>query len=287
MARRRTQRGGDGDGGVGLDGLHIQEVARMLGVSPSLLRAWERQGLVSPTRSPGGYRVYDAGDVARLRRVHRLIRGEGLNAAGARRALEREARSPRGDGSASAAAEGPAVGRRLKQLRLEGRRSLRELAAASGLSASHISAIERGLGRPSVAALQRLCAALGSSMVDVLGDGSAGERRVVVRADEGRPLRLDVPGVEIRQLSAVETQLEPLLFRLAPGAGSGESYRHAGEEFVYVLEGDFALTFDETTEHRLGAGDAMTFASTRPHRWRNPHARRECVLVWVNTPRTF
>jgi transcriptional regulator with XRE-family HTH domain len=267
-------------------GLHIQAVATMLGVSPSRLRAWEREGLVSPTRSSAGFRIYGADDIARLRRVHALIRGEGLNAAAVRRILAGE--DPRASGAADAPATELTVGRRLKRLRADDGRSLRELAADCGLSASHISAIERGLSRPSVATLQRLCAALGSSIVDVLGGNAAGsEPSPIVRASEAVPVQLDIAGVEILRLSVVETQLEPLLFRLAPGAGSGEAYQHAGEEFLHVLEGEFELTLDAALEYRLRAGDSMTFASTRPHRWRNPDRRRSCVLVWVNTPRTF
>jgi MerR family transcriptional regulator, light-induced transcriptional regulator len=43
-------------------------VARLLGVTPHLLRAWERRyGAVRPARTPGGTRRYSAEDVARLR----------------------------------------------------------------------------------------------------------------------------------------------------------------------------------------------------------------------------
>ena len=33
------------------------------------------------------------------------------------------------------------------------------------------------------------------------------------------------------------TVMEPHLFTIAPGAGSGDSYAHEGEEFIYVLRG--------------------------------------------------
>jgi DNA-binding transcriptional MerR regulator/methylmalonyl-CoA mutase cobalamin-binding subunit len=43
-------------------------VARMLGVTPHLLRAWERRyGAVRPARTPGGTRRYSEADVRRLR----------------------------------------------------------------------------------------------------------------------------------------------------------------------------------------------------------------------------
>ena len=36
----------------------IKEAAEYLGVHPESLRRWEKQGLISPMRTPGGYRIY-------------------------------------------------------------------------------------------------------------------------------------------------------------------------------------------------------------------------------------
>ena len=48
--------------------LRIGELARRTGVSPELLRAWERRyGLLRPERSSGGYRLYSAEDEQRVR----------------------------------------------------------------------------------------------------------------------------------------------------------------------------------------------------------------------------
>ena len=49
------------------------------------------------------------------------------------------------------------------------------------------------------------------------------------------------------------TVMEPHLFTIAPGAGSGDSYSHEGEEFLFVMRGalDIAL---EGQSHRLRAG---------------------------------
>jgi MerR family transcriptional regulator, light-induced transcriptional regulator len=61
--------------------LRIGEVSRRAGVSPELLRAWERRyGLLRPTRSNGGLRLYSLADVERVRRMRELL-AEGLAAA--------------------------------------------------------------------------------------------------------------------------------------------------------------------------------------------------------------
>lgn len=47
--------------------VRIGELSRRSGVSPELLRAWERRyGLLHPTRSSGGLRLYSADDLARV-----------------------------------------------------------------------------------------------------------------------------------------------------------------------------------------------------------------------------
>jgi DNA-binding transcriptional MerR regulator len=70
--------------------LRIGEFARRVGVSPEVLRAWERRyRLLQPVRSPGGFRLYTTEDAVRVAHMRRGL-GEGLSAAeAARAALER------------------------------------------------------------------------------------------------------------------------------------------------------------------------------------------------------
>jgi MerR family transcriptional regulator, light-induced transcriptional regulator len=71
--------------------LRIGEIARRVGVSKDLLRAWERRyGLLKPVRSPGGFRLYSNADEQRVRRMQAHL-VEGLAAAqAARAALDEE-----------------------------------------------------------------------------------------------------------------------------------------------------------------------------------------------------
>jgi DNA-binding transcriptional MerR regulator len=60
--------------------LRIGELSKRSGVSPDLLRAWERRyGLLSPVRSAGGLRLYKPADVERVR-VMRQHLADGLAA---------------------------------------------------------------------------------------------------------------------------------------------------------------------------------------------------------------
>jgi methanogenic corrinoid protein MtbC1 len=70
--------------------IRIGELSRRVGVSPELLRAWERRyGLLDPGRSPGRFRLYSDEDVARVRAMKDHL-GRGLSAAEAARLAREE-----------------------------------------------------------------------------------------------------------------------------------------------------------------------------------------------------
>jgi DNA-binding transcriptional MerR regulator len=72
--------------------VRIAEAARLTGVAPPVLRAWEaRYGVPRPKRSGAGYRVYDADDIALVRAMRGLV-GRGVAPAEAAR-LARRART--------------------------------------------------------------------------------------------------------------------------------------------------------------------------------------------------
>jgi len=76
--------------------LRIGEFARRVGVSPELLRAWERRyGLLQPIRSEGGFRLYTSEDAERVSRMKRAL-DDGLSAAEAARHALAQARPTEG-----------------------------------------------------------------------------------------------------------------------------------------------------------------------------------------------
>ena len=93
------------------------------------------------------------------------------------------------------------------------------------------------------------------------------------------------PGVRMELLAWGNTVMEPHLFRIAPQAGSGESYTHEGGEFLHVLRGELQIALHDE-QYRLKPGDSFYFESATPHRWSNP-GRKETWVLWVNTPPTF
>jgi DNA-binding transcriptional MerR regulator len=253
----------------------ISEAARLVGVSPSALRLWERQGLVSPARSAGRYRLYTDADLERLAQVRRMRQVERLNAPGIRRMLAAGGATHRETG---------VDGGLLRQLRRVRGFSLREAADRAGLSQSLVSAIERGASSATVASLQRLTTAYGTTVAELIGEPARHGR--VTRARRRRRLDLGDERIRIEQLAADASLLEPQLFHLSPGASSDGAYSHVGEEFLFVLAGSLTVWVGDEERYRLAEGDALLFPSDLPHRWRND-ASRETRLLWINTPPTF
>ncbi len=296
-----------------LGAIGIEQVARLVGASPSALREWERQGLVRPTRTAGGARRYVADDVERLQRIRAWRTVEGLNAAAIRRLLDSPPTGAeasggrhrpidgRGDASGSSrtrsAGQGPSgtatsaaspawpAGSQLRAVRRERGLTLRAAAAQSGLSTSFISSLERGVTGASIATLRRLVEAYGRTVGELL-TGPAPANGRLVRPDERRVLDAG-RGIRIEDLFAGPTSLESQLFVLAPGASSDGYYRHIGEEFMFVLTGSLGVWLDDPNEfYRLEPGDALTFPSTVDHRIA-ALGQVETQVLWINTPPTF
>jgi quercetin dioxygenase-like cupin family protein len=175
-----------------------------------------------------------------------------------------------------------AMGQRLRQLRLSLHLPLAEVAKVVGISVGFLSAIERSHMSASVGTLRKLARYYKLNILDFFEPAQANPYQV----RPGERKRLDAgPGVKMELLAWGNTVMEPHLFTIAAGAGSGESYSHEGEEFLFVIRGAFDIEL-EGRSHRLRAGDSFYFESNTPHTWRNP-GRTETVVLWVNTPPTF
>jgi len=68
----------------------ISVAAQLAGMHPQTLRQYDRLGLVTPGRTPGGGRRYSERDISLLRSVQELSQQYGVNLAGVKRILELE-----------------------------------------------------------------------------------------------------------------------------------------------------------------------------------------------------
>jgi DNA-binding transcriptional MerR regulator/quercetin dioxygenase-like cupin family protein len=258
--------------------LKIGDVSRLTGVSASVIRSWERLGMIRPDRTDSQYRLYSKEQLEVLKRARYLRRVRGLNGPAIVEMLKTQGplRSPRNNGSA-------AVGTRLRQVRATLGLSLAEVAEAVGISVGFLSAIERSHMSASVGTLRKLARYYKLNILDFF-DATAEASPHLVRLRERKQLNAG-SGVRMDLLAWGNTVMEPHLFTIAPGAGSGESYAHEGEEFIFVVRGTLHISLDGE-EYALKSGDSFYFESSTPHTWRNS-GKSQTVLLWVNTPPTF
>lgn len=257
--------------------LRISEVARRLGISSSALRAWEALGLVTPKRTASGYRMYAESDVRVLQRALFLRRARGLNPAAIVHILKKQ-------GVVTASIDVRQFsGQRFRRLRLKRGLSLARVASATGVSVGFLSALERGQMRSSIATLQRIARFYKTNILSMFETN--GDAPSLVRPSQRKVLETS-PHVRMELLAWGNTAMEPHLFRVKPGGSSGESYAHEGEEFLYLLRGEFEIWLHNQGHYRLKPGDSLYFESSTPHRWRNS-GRSEAWILWVNTPPTF
>jgi proline racemase len=259
--------------------LRISDVARMVGVSASILRSWENLGLIFPARTRSRYRLYTNADVRLLKRAQFLHRDRRMNIPAVVHLLRTQGLLKRTGQRAKASP----VGERLRKLRLARGYPLARVAKAAGVSVGFLSALERGHMSASVSTLRRLARFYRMNILSLFDPSESNPGRV--RPTERKVLEAG-RGVRMELLSWGNTVMEPHLFRVAPSAGSGESYAHEGEEFLFVLQGCLEIELDGGERHRLEEGDSFYFESSTHHRWSNP-GKQEARVIWVNTPPTF
>ena len=181
---------------------------------------------------------------------------------------------------------GPAnLGARLRRLRLERSLTIAQLAGQAGVSSGMISQIERGTTNPSIRTLQRLRAALGVNLWEVL-DQSADTEASTQRSDYVMR-RADRPRIVVGESRLVKELLSPhkdrnlrfMLITLPPGGVSEDVIIGEGEKGGLVTAGRVQLTVN-TEVSDLDEGDSFQFPSSLPHSLSNPHANPARVL-WI------
>jgi transcriptional regulator with XRE-family HTH domain len=151
------------------------------------------------------------------------------------------------------------VAGRLRELRTKSGRTLAELSAQTGVSASTLSRLESGLRRPTLDLLIRLASAYGASLDDVVGAPQIADPRIHPRTfyRDGRaiiPLTKQNPDVIAFKM----------LLPGHPPEAPVPTKVHSGYDWVYVLSGQIRLVIGDD-ETLLSTGEAAEFDTRKPH----------------------
>jgi len=152
--------------------------------------------------------------------------------------------------------------------------TLTELAGQIGISAPHLSRLEKGERQPSIGTLLQIAKVYGVSVGELVEERDDKDYHLVRAGEEvvrpGRDGRYSV-------LSGPRAAVAVVRVELTPGKHTRDA-RHPGEEWLHVLGGRTTFTLgDDTLE--LGAGDSVHFDASRPHRLSCPDEPATVLIV--------
>ncbi|HXG62004.1 MAG TPA: XRE family transcriptional regulator [Planctomycetota bacterium] len=188
----------------------------------------------------------------------------------------------------SAAAPANPFCEQVRKLRAARGWSLEQLAAASGVSRSMLSQIERGRVNPTVAVAQRIAAAFEVSLGSLVDGPDWGAPIEVIRAADRAYHFRTRNGCEIRTLSPIrlEKEVEFYELRFRPRGALKSAPHFAGtREILTVRQGTLRVT-SGGEGCVLGAGDSAHYRADVPHSIENPdRAVTIAYLVVLYRPR--
>lgn len=175
------------------------------------------------------------------------------------------------------------IGQKIKQLRIQKGLTLEELASRSELTKGFLSQMERDLTSPSIATLNDILEALGTTLAEFFKEEKE-EQLVFHKEDffvderEDYTIRWIVPNTQ-------KNEMEPILIELPQGGESFVMDPHSGEEFGYVLEGAVILMTGED-RHIVHKGETFYLSGKTRHYLKN-EKKTTAKVLWVSTPPLF
>lgn len=181
--------------------------------------------------------------------------------------------------------ENSAIGLKIRKRRLDYSLSLRDLAARTGLTASFISQIERGVTNPSLNSLRKVAEALDVPLLFFLADIS--KKSPVVRRNARPRLELEGLTVMYEMLTPdLSHKMEALIGTLECGSGNVvRPLKTPTEEIIFVLSGSLRVGVSGE-EFVLEEGDSIYFEGSQLNELSCASDKR---VTWISviTPPVF
>ena len=180
---------------------------------------------------------------------------------------------------------GQELGRRVKELRLQKGLTLKDIEGRVGVSATHVSEVERGKTSPTVGALSKIAAALEVN-ASFLVDFPAGDPVSVTRP--GARMILNFPDLSVQMEVLTREQpyaeLSFFLITIQPDL-KRKVVREArpGDKFLHVIEGVLEITVGGRI-FILKRGDGLHFKASQSQELNNL-GDGPCRLIWADWPR--
>jgi len=178
------------------------------------------------------------------------------------------------------------VGQRVHRVREEKGLTVEDVAQRTGLSSEYLGQIETDQLSPPLGALIKIAKALDMKFGRFISTGEV-KPFTVVRKDERRVIsrftsaKGDRYGYTYESLAPdkKDRHMEPFMVTIVPSKARKELSTHAGQEFIYILEGAMEVILEDHTDV-LYPGDSIYYDSTIPHLVRC-HGDKTTVILAV------
>ncbi len=175
------------------------------------------------------------------------------------------------------------IGPRLRRLRRLRGATLNEVAREVGISHSFLSMLERGKADVSLSRLARLAAIYGVTLSELFAEEGPGVEPVVLSNTDMSTVDRG-PGIEYHYWTpAPLSGVQLIHVRFEPRAAFRDLLAHRGEDFVWIVRGELTLLYGNQ-EYQVKAGDAVVYAASVPHAYRNDSAKVSELMAFTSPP---
>ena len=178
------------------------------------------------------------------------------------------------------------LGKRIKKVREGKHLTLKNIEATAGISATHISEIERGKTSPTLGALMRISKALGKDPAYFIEDEDLGDTSLITVENRIQESLANGAGTIERLTSSIPGgRLQAIIIRLNAGRSYQEKpHSHHGNEGALVLSGKVLFTISGE-EHVIEEGDSVFYDALELHGYANASVQEPSVILWVCSER--
>jgi len=176
----------------------------------------------------------------------------------------------------------PNISQILKRMRVARNLSIRDVAEGSGLSASFLSALERGESDVSIGRLARIAEFFDQDVGAMLGYSTRLARPNFVSKTDRTTMNRG-KGVRYELLRLPGVNLELAIMSFEPRSGFRDALTHEGIDSLYVTSGQVVLRVNEV-DYPMQAGQCAVYSAAFAHTVRNDSAR-SASAVGVTTAR--
>jgi len=175
------------------------------------------------------------------------------------------------------------LGIKIKRLRLQKNLTQEELADRCELTKGYISQLENELTSPSIATLEDILIALGTTPAEFFKDEKDEkvvftESEYIEKIDKDHKIEWLVP-------NAQKNEMEPIRITIEPHTVLENDVPHEGEEFGYVLAGKIYICLGQSA-YVVKKGETFYYSSKKVHHLEN-RSNEKAVVLWIASPPTF